>query len=457
MRCPDIPADEPERLLALAQYGLRAERPLRSLDKVMEMAVRLFDVPAAAVNMIGSAETFFAASHGIGACDRRRDVSFCAHAINETELMVVPDARLDARFSDNPLVAGGLIIFYAGVPLRSPSGQALGALCIVDSKPRPDLDTAERETLAGLAELAVEELELRRLEVAGGAGLQTFAERANQSSDAVVGFDAEGRITSWNGAAGRLFGHDRAAMLGQPISDLVTEADRPAMTSVMARVIESAELSGVSTGLHARQADGALFEAEFLWIHPEKGDGTGYAAVVRDVAMSHEGRDALYDLAQFDGLTGLANGRQLREQADASWQAGGAPAIILIDPCKLGALNEWHGQQLGDMILCIVARRLRAVMPEGALVARARGDVFAILLRDGAGRARTRELAALVMTEVSRPMVLGHQALRVDCRCGFAVADQAAGVAPNLIAQAERALAEAKRSMARDPVSSGSD
>jgi diguanylate cyclase (GGDEF)-like protein/PAS domain S-box-containing protein len=454
MRCPDIPADEPERLLALAQYGLSADRTLPTLDTVMEIAVRMFDVPAAAVNMVGATDTFFAASHGIGACDRRRDVSFCAHAINGTDVMVVPDARLDWRFDDNPLVTDGLIIFYAGVPLRAPSGEALGALCVVDNKPRPDLDPAEREGLVRLARLATGELELRRLEVAKGAGEAIFGDRAAQSPDAVVGFDEEARITSWNAAAQRMFGRDTEAMLGRPIAGLVSEADRPALTSVVARVLESAELSGTATGLNAARADGTTFEASFVWVHAADGHGAGYVAVVRDLATLHDERDNLYDLTQFDGLTGLANGRQLREQIEDALLAGGTPVLVLLDLRQFALLNEWQGQQLGDMVLCVVARRLRLALPEGALVARAGGDMFAVLLRDGAQA--QMEVARAALAAVTRPMALGRQILRIGCRCGVAIA-RAGITATGLIDRAEKALVLAKRSNAVDPVSLNDD
>src|SRR3712207_3217698 len=106
MRCPSALPNEPERLKALAQYGLSSERPLPSLDPVVQIAAHAFDAPAAAVNMIGREEVFFAASEGIGECDMRRDISFCAHAITQDDVLVIEDARLDSRFHDNPLVTG---------------------------------------------------------------------------------------------------------------------------------------------------------------------------------------------------------------------------------------------------------------------------------------------------------------------------------------------------------------
>ncbi|HEY0892643.1 MAG TPA: diguanylate cyclase, partial [Cellvibrio sp.] len=92
MKCPAIFPNESERLQALSNYGLDEEQMLESLDPVVHIASRMFDMPVAAVNMIGNDHVFFAASVGIGNVDMRRDVSFCAHAITQTDVMVVPDA-----------------------------------------------------------------------------------------------------------------------------------------------------------------------------------------------------------------------------------------------------------------------------------------------------------------------------------------------------------------------------
>ena len=145
MKCPAIFANEPERLKALASYGLDQEQMLQSLDPVVHIAARMFDMPVAAVNMIGSDHVFFAASVGVGEVDMRRDVSFCAHAITQREVMVVPDATLDERFFDNPLVTGDANLrFYAGVPLFSPNGLALGALCVIDDRPHTDFSQEDQ-------------------------------------------------------------------------------------------------------------------------------------------------------------------------------------------------------------------------------------------------------------------------------------------------------------------------
>lgn len=126
------------------------------------MALRIFNVPMAAVNMICADSVFFAASAGFGDdVDKRREVSFCAHTILQGATMVVPDATHDDRFHDNPLVSGTTNIrFYAGVPLLSAEGHAIGVLCILDTVPYDGFGTEDRVRLSDLAHMVMDRLEI---------------------------------------------------------------------------------------------------------------------------------------------------------------------------------------------------------------------------------------------------------------------------------------------------------
>ncbi|SOE46596.1 putative bifunctional diguanylate cyclase/phosphodiesterase [Orrella dioscoreae] len=183
MKCPSPLPNESERLHALSEYGLDPQHSLPSLDPVVRIASRMFNMPVSAINMIGSDHVFFAASVGVGVgvTDMRRDVSFCAHAITQGDVMVVPDARLDDRFHDNPLVSGEANIrFYAGVPLHSPEGHPLGALCIIDTEPHGDFGEEDKDRLRELARMAGDRLELRRVEVCAEHAREEAQARAQQ-------------------------------------------------------------------------------------------------------------------------------------------------------------------------------------------------------------------------------------------------------------------------------------
>ncbi len=179
MKCPPIPPHEKDRLAALDSYVLAGEGSVADLTPLVEMALRIFNVPMAAVNMIGTDSVFFAASAGFGDdVDKRREVSFCAHTILQGATMVVPDATHDERFHDNPLVSGATNIrFYAGAPLLSADGHAIGVLCILDTVPYDGFGAEDRVRLSDLAHMVMDRLEIRRLAMAASAGRTAVPKR----------------------------------------------------------------------------------------------------------------------------------------------------------------------------------------------------------------------------------------------------------------------------------------
>ncbi len=158
MQAPALPDNEAERLAALYALLILDTPPEQRFDRIVAFAASEFDVPIALISLIDRERQWFKASIGLPVCETGRDISFCGHAILAPGIMVVPDALLDARFADNPLVTGEPgIRFYAGAPLVLPSGAVLGTLCLIDRRPRT-LDAMELGILATLRDLAVFEI-----------------------------------------------------------------------------------------------------------------------------------------------------------------------------------------------------------------------------------------------------------------------------------------------------------
>jgi GAF domain-containing protein len=158
MRAPDLPSDEAERLAALYELLILDTPPEERFDKVVAFAAAEFDAPIVLVTLVDKERQWFKANFGLNACETGRDISFCGHAILQPEIMVIPDALLDERFADNPLVTGyPNIRFYAGAPLAMPSGHRIGTLCVIDSRPR-QFDTIALAIMASLRDLLVLEL-----------------------------------------------------------------------------------------------------------------------------------------------------------------------------------------------------------------------------------------------------------------------------------------------------------
>lgn len=157
-----IPEHESERLARLRDTGLLDSAPEVAFDRLTDLAAHLFEVPTALVSLVDSDRQWFKARTGCDLTETSRDVAFCAHAVAARELLVVPDAASDPRFADNPLVIGPPgIRFYAGAPLITEDGHALGTLCLIDVVPR-QIGERETYTLTALAATAMELIEARQ-------------------------------------------------------------------------------------------------------------------------------------------------------------------------------------------------------------------------------------------------------------------------------------------------------
>lgn len=186
MKVAPLPSNEELRLEVLRRYEILDSAPEEAFERITSLAKRLFDVPIVLISLIESDRQWFKSCIGLDTRTTTREVSFCAHAILSDEVMIVPDATADDRFADNPDVLGGPgIRFYAGAPLRTDAGVALGTLCVIDRKPRPPLTPAEQATLTDLARIVVDEMELRlalRRSVEREAELKRAKAAAEQAS-----------------------------------------------------------------------------------------------------------------------------------------------------------------------------------------------------------------------------------------------------------------------------------
>jgi PAS domain S-box-containing protein len=215
------PDNEPERLAALCQYDILDTPPEPAFDDIASLAAFLCSAPIALVSLVDADRQWFKATVGIQASETPRDWAFCAHAINQADLFIVPDTLADPRFLDNPLVTSEPFIrFYAGVPLRTEEGHALGTLCVIDRVPR-ELNADQQSSLKRLARQVVLNLEMRRqmLEVSS-AEKQTEMIVAH-SLDGIVVIDEKGKIKEWNPQAEKIFGWNKGEAIGQPMANLI--------------------------------------------------------------------------------------------------------------------------------------------------------------------------------------------------------------------------------------------
>jgi PAS domain S-box-containing protein len=179
---------EDERLAALERYAILDTPPEKAIDDVVGLVAELLDAPVAAVNLIAAGRQWFKSEIGLGVRSMPLGDAAGTQALLEADMTVVPDASQDPRFAGNPMVSGPSgLRFYAGALLKSRDGLPLGALCVADTRPRPQgLDARQRRILQTLADQVMCQFELRRKEAeahAPEALSQVEIERRLRSSE----------------------------------------------------------------------------------------------------------------------------------------------------------------------------------------------------------------------------------------------------------------------------------
>ena len=219
-----IAQNEPERIAALHGLGILDTPPDERFDRITRTAKRLFGVEIVLISLVDVNRQWFKSCIGLPERETPRAISFCAHAILSDDILVIPDAREDPRVATNSNVTGPPYIrFYAGKPLRGPSGHNLGTLCVVDTSPR-EFSQEDRAALADLAAIAEAEFEAVLLREAvvdlhvAEAQLRAIMDGA---AEGIGMIDADGVVAYINRAAAASLGYSTEELAGRQFHDVV--------------------------------------------------------------------------------------------------------------------------------------------------------------------------------------------------------------------------------------------
>jgi PAS domain S-box-containing protein len=281
MRAATRSSNEAARLDALAAYQIIDSTEGATYGAFTELASQIAQSPIATISLVDERRAWFKSSKGLDVHKIPRDVSFSAHVVTSGAQLLIEDARADARFSSSVLVTGPTQVrFFAGVPLVTPQGFILGALCVLDTRPRTltELQLRELSALAG-ALMDVFETRRRMLSLLETAGADVFMIRA----------DNQTIFFSSRGARERL-GYSSKELVGMPAYDVI-----PALTEAVVREVLT----------RGRRGEVIVREAEL-----RRRDGTSYPVEIRADVVTESGEERIHAIA-FDMTQRRAQEREI--------------------------------------------------------------------------------------------------------------------------------------------------
>jgi PAS domain S-box-containing protein len=355
---PPIPENEAARLAALYEYQILDTDPEPAFDDLANLAAYICSTPMASISLVDADRQWFKAKVGLEITETPRQIAFCAHTILEPEVLIVPDAKLDSRFANNPLVTSDPgMRFYAGIPLTTSNGYAIGAVCVMDRQPRQmttqqvealkalgrqaiaqldlrqhnallaksaaerqqtqaalrkakdelELRVAERtaELVSVNEQLSVELLERKHVEEALRVSQARFAGILEIADDAIISVDANQRIILFNQGAEKIFGYSAAEILNQPLGKLLPqqfEEIHRQHVDKFSKYAGKARKMGERREIYGRRSDGSEFPAEASISKLEVGGETIFTTILRDISDRKRNQAALERLSHQNEL-----------------------------------------------------------------------------------------------------------------------------------------------------------
>lgn len=279
-----VPFAETGRVNALARCRILGTAPEPCFDRISRLAAQFFNAPSAVVSFVTQDRSWFKSRYGFEPVELTRQDSFCAHTVLGPSPLVIPDARADNRFTDLAIVVNAPgIRFYAGVPLTTRDGFAVGTLAVMDTRPRGLCSDVQMSALLDFGAILEEELNRRSDASAHGPSGDSIQRMLNAVPAFIWMCDAQGQATFLSGFWHEFSGRHLADGMGHGWLDLVHPEDRAGVRRKMQTAIETRAETALE--FRVRRADG-----EYRWIldqaRPQFREGgrfDGYAGICVDI------------------------------------------------------------------------------------------------------------------------------------------------------------------------------
>lgn len=464
--------DEVKRLEALERLEIMDTDAEPEFDELVETAAAICGVPIGLVSLLDDKRQWFKAAIGLAARETPREVAFCAHAIQQPEVMIVEDATKDDRFAANPLVTGDEHFrFYAGMPVSSPDGFPLGTLCVLDRVPR-QLSPTQVAALKILGRQVNSRLELRLQRMTMERALreaEEVRERLQLSEARFTKFmdsgpfmsflkDDTGRFLYYNKVfAERLVGKGKS-WIGKEDTDLFPPELVEGYRAIDREVLDTGRITVVTEATVDPEGETGYWRTyKFACVGD---DGTkligGVSIDVTDELKRseeiqtyqhklEEANHQLEELATTDSLTGLANRRVFDEHIATEFSQARRKkrslSVLMLDIDRFKRRNDLYGHHQGDLALQQFASLLKQSVREADLAARYGGEEFVAVLPE-TDDVQAMQLAERILATI-RSATWQKEPLTVSI--GVATLQPATTSAKRLVNLADEALYVAKQ------------
>ena len=460
--------DEDARRNALDAYEVLDTAPETEFDQLTQLAGAICGAPIALISLLDEHRYWFKSHIGIDATEVPRGGGFCVHALASREMLIVEDAREDARMCGSPLVTcAPHIRFYAGAPLITPEGVPIGTLCVLGLAPSK-INDFQREALATLGQHVVQLFELRRrnatlqlticekeaAEIELKAMKRHLERRVDERSRALAKANAEleQRVRESEQAEDRyrqvvelspaaififvgetcefanhaalqtLCAKSPTDVVGQPFTKIVHPDCHDAVLSRI-EALNSTWHSLPRVEEKFLTVDGSVIDVEVVAAPFVHNGRPGRIVVVHDITPLKRQQAALEYQIDHDMLTKLASRSQLVTRLDAAIahaeRSGDEVHVIFFDLDNFKVINDSLGHPVGDQVLCEVAARMRQSMRQEDTLARLGGDEFVLLVTGQSPESMAQTVLPRMQAAIARPMMVDGQEIFVAASIGI--------------------------------------